>query len=624
MSKCSILGLFLAAACSNPGSNPSTSADSQKPVSLGARLGSAPGSNQDDPNPLRGLVNDREVALAPSDTLQVDPAEFLPDNGALDAPVDTLLRIGFDNAPVLGASGIIRIYRASDQAVVDTINLADPFAIYDGSVNRLTTNLTSSKLNVIGGLRTGIDEVRVVNYLPVMVSGNTATIYLHNNKLAYGTQYYVTIDDGVLQGTIDGVRFAGLAPNDWTFATKTSAPTTYNVAADNSADFATVQGAIDAVPPGNRSPVAINIAPGVYQEQLFVRNKHNLTLKGNDSVATVIQYENCDGFNPGTGAGQRVSSPGEGGTLPPGPLSAGGRAVLLVSAADLLTLDSITLKNTHAQGSTTLLDGTALGEGVTFVNYRSAITQAETIYFNTGFSPSTPAARLVAKHSNFVSYQDTIQVKGWSWFYDCFITGDVDYIWGNANAALFERCEIKSRFRRNPGFILQSRAFLGYGSASTPPDYNHSYPGFVFLNCALTKEDGVFTSYLARSPGAPAAFGSPPTYYYYNYDIVAFINSSTDTHIPPLGWFTPGPNVVGNAVVGWREYGSISPEDAPVDISNRLSRTSQPPSTTGYDSIQLTSGDVDVFFADRATILSGATNGTLTTTGYPGGWNPQP
>ena len=118
-------------------------------------------------------------------------------------------------------------------------------------------------------------------------------------------------------------------------------PTGYNVAVDNSAGFATVQGAIDAVPPGNTAPVTINIAPGVYQEVLFIRNKHNVTLKGTDSVATVIQYENCDGFNPGTGASQQVDSPGEEGTLPPGPLSAGGRAVLLVSAADLLALDSI-------------------------------------------------------------------------------------------------------------------------------------------------------------------------------------------------------------------------------------------------------------------------------------------
>src|SRR5260370_12415035 len=105
---------------------------------------------------------------------------------------------------------------------------------------------------------------------------------------------------------------------------------------DGSADFATVEGAIDAVPAGNTAPVTINIAAGVYQEMLFIRNKNNLTLKGADSVATVIQYENCDGFNPGTGAGQSVTSPGPGGTLPAGNLDGGGRALLLVNGADRL------------------------------------------------------------------------------------------------------------------------------------------------------------------------------------------------------------------------------------------------------------------------------------------------
>src|SRR5262249_5313944 len=155
------------------------------------------------------------------------------------------------------------------------------------------------------------------------------------------------------------------------------------------------------------------------------------------------------------------------------------------SAADLLTLDTLTLKNTHAQSATTLRDGTPLTSTLTYVNYSSAITQAETIYFNTGFTSANPAARLIAKHSNFVSFQDTIQVEGWSWCYDCFVTGEGDFMGGNAKAALCERCEIKSRFRRNVASVPQSRASLGYGNSSPPADYTQSYPGFVFVNCAL-------------------------------------------------------------------------------------------------------------------------------------------
>jgi pectin methylesterase-like acyl-CoA thioesterase len=579
--------------------------------------------------PVTGLTTPRNVPVARSMTLTLPAGEMLPANNASDVPVDTLLRIAFDGPPVLGTSGTINIYRASDDALVDTINLSDSFAIYDGtsSIRKLTTNLTSSKLNIIGGVQTGIDQVRVVNYIPMIIGSNTATIYPHNTRLAYGTQYYVTIDSGVLTGVIHGMPFEGVGANAWTFTTKAAVPADYVVAADNSADFATVQGAIDAVPAGNRAPVTIRISPGVYQEMLFIRNKNNLTLQGTDSVATVIQYENCDGFNPGTGATQAVSSPGPNGRLPDGNLDAGGRALLLVNGADLLRLDSITLKNTHAQNATTLQDGTSLSGALTYVNYNSAITQAETIYFNTSFTSSSPAGRLIAKHSNFVSYQDTIQVKGWSWFYDCFVTGDVDFIWGNANAALFERCEIKSRFRTgSPASVVQSRAYLGYGSTMTPSSYDQSYPGFVFLNCALTKEDGAFTAYLARSPGAAtvSSSGTPPVYYYLQYDIVAFINSTMDSHIAPQGWSTPGPNLAGTAVAGWREYGNFTPARLPVNVSNRLSMMSNPASSTGNSSIQLKSEDAAIFFADRALVFGGATNGRLSTTGYPGGWEPQP
>ena len=200
----------------------------------------------------------------------------------------------------------------------------------------------------------------MVNYVPILISGNTATIVPHNNKLAYNTAYYVTIDNGLLTGAISSAPFAGItATTDWTFTTKAAPPATLNVAADNSADFATVQGAIDSFAPGSTART-INIAPGVYQEMLFLRSKNNVTLKGsNNGLGTVIQYDSCDGFNPGTGGGQTVSTPGAGGTIPgygaaAGNLAAGGRPILLTSSSSGLVLDSITIKNLHAQGSRTI------------------------------------------------------------------------------------------------------------------------------------------------------------------------------------------------------------------------------------------------------------------------------
>jgi len=89
-------------------------------------LGPALASNREEQGQSRGLVNKRVVPVGPSDSRGLNPGDTLPESEATDVPVDTLLRIGFDNAPVLRGNGTIKNRRASDQAVVDTIDLRDP------------------------------------------------------------------------------------------------------------------------------------------------------------------------------------------------------------------------------------------------------------------------------------------------------------------------------------------------------------------------------------------------------------------------------------------------------------------------------------------------------------------
>ena len=60
---------------------------------------------------------------------------------------------------------------------------------------------------------------RYVWYRPVSIVGNTATIRLHNNKLSPATNYYVTLDSGLLVGTINGAAFNGIGPGAWSFTT---------------------------------------------------------------------------------------------------------------------------------------------------------------------------------------------------------------------------------------------------------------------------------------------------------------------------------------------------------------------------------------------------------------------
>jgi pectate lyase len=407
------------------------------------------------------------------------------------------------------------------------------------------------------------------------VSGNTAIITPHHAKLAYGTEYYVAIANGVLAGTsLGGTAFDGIGKvASWSFTTRpapAASLTSLVVDDDGPADFRTVQGALDHVMKnaGRDTPVTINVRNGTYQELLFLRGKNNVSIVGESRDETIIQYRNYDTLNTGSGASQ---APGPGS---PG----GGRAVFLVETSDLLTLDTLTLRNTMLRSA-----------GVS--------AQAETVYFN------NDTGRLIGKNATFLSEQDTLQLKGYAWFYNSLVSGNVDFIWGNNRVALFENCEIRSvgdtTSTTSGGYVVQARTVTA------------SDKGFVFLNSRLTHGPGPgpaagdvpsganAATYLARSPGGTASF-----------DNVAFVNCQMDTHVIPIGWAyntngQPPPNpAVPSAASGWREFGTTDLAGVPLNLSTRI----------GGD--LLTDSDVASGFASRALIFAAFGGGA--------GWNPQP
>ncbi|WP_339615383.1 pectinesterase family protein [uncultured Gilvimarinus sp.] len=491
-----------------------------------------------------------DVAVAegftmPSTTYGDLDGKLMPASRAMDVHIDEGLAITFDSAPTLGDIGSVRIFRASDNALIDTINLG-------------------AEVDNIG--YPGQDRVRSVYYSPFVIDGNTLHIKPHTGLLEYGTDYYVAIGDGVVVADLNGMSFSGLGENsNWSFSTKAAAPTGNEVTVDDdgAADFRTVQGALNymmsSVPKDDAALVHIN--DGSYHEMLFLRNKNNLTLRGESSDNTVIHYDNYESLNGGSG-----------GSAAPGPgTPGGGRSVFLVEGVDNLVLDTITLKNDH-------------------IRVDNASNQAETIYFNSSY-------RLIAKNSAFISEQDTLLLKGYTWFYNTLVAGNVDFIWGYSVASLFEDSEIRSigdSKGSSDGYILQART------------ENITDPGFVFLNSRLTRGAGPTgnviadgTSYLARSGGKAE-----------NYDNIAFINCAMDSHIADIGWAgegvnsQPAPNpVVADASSGWKEFGSTDLSGNPLDLSQRES---------GY----LLSAGEAAAYSDRASVFAGYNGGA--------GWNPEP
>lgn len=229
--------------------------------------------------------------------------QLFPKNGQEDVNPDTQLRLTFPSPPSIGNFGLIRVYDVESRDLVDSLNLSIPISpspYGNGSTKANYTDKTEYQTNVIGGMD--------FYFFPIIVRDNTATIYLHNNRLEYNKTYSVTIDPEVLKlynGSYrnETSRFEGFQSNStWRFRTKGAGPsrdtTPVTVSADGTADFTTVQGALDWAPANPSTPTTIHIRDGNYEELIFFQYKTNLIIRGSSTNATRIGYPNNSAFNP--------------------------------------------------------------------------------------------------------------------------------------------------------------------------------------------------------------------------------------------------------------------------------------------------------------------------------------
>jgi len=233
----------------------------------------------------------------------VAPQPF-PANNATNVNPDTQLALTFTSPPTIGTSGVIRIFDAADNALVDTLDLSIPSSPYPSGrappsteaerrARAAAMKMSDYQVNTVGGVD--------FHFFPIIVRGNKATIYPHNNKLKYGRKYRVQMDKGVLKTTAGD--FAGFS-NDagWTFTTKADPPPADTqrvvVAADGHGDFNTVQGAIDFAPVKPTRRLTIFIETGNYEELVYINDKTNLTIRGEDRASVIVGYPNNSAFNP--------------------------------------------------------------------------------------------------------------------------------------------------------------------------------------------------------------------------------------------------------------------------------------------------------------------------------------
>ena len=235
------------------------------------------------------------------------------------------------------------------------------------------------------------------------------------------------------------------------------------VSKDGKGDFTSIQEAINSTRDLGPAEVIIHIKKGTYNEKIQISSwKHKLTLIGEDRKNTVITNDDYSG-----------------------------------------KIDSVTQKTLNTFTSYTVL---IQGNDIHLKNLSVENTWCEN---GQAVALHVEGDRFIAENCNISGCQDTVYAareKSRQLYLNCNIEGTTDFIFGQATA-VFQNCSIKSL---KDSYIT--------AAATTP---NQEF-GFVFLNCKLIAEEGVYEVYLGR-PWRP-------------YAKTVFINSELGKHIVPEGW----------------------------------------------------------------------------------------
>lgn len=219
----------------------------------------------------------------------------------------------------------------------------------------------------------------------------------------------------------------------------------YNVAVskDGSADYTTVQAAIDNAPGNRTEPYVIYVTEGIYDEKISIgQGKDNVVLVGDGADKTILTH---DGYQ---GGGEDVY------------------CTLYIRGKHITVMD-MTIRNTHQNNT-----GSGDQAQAVMVHYGDYIS-----FFD----------------CNIMGYQDTFWGRSSEsrvYVKDCLVEGNVDFIYGGS-VMLFEDCRIN---------VNRDKAAITAPSTPVSAPY-----GIVFKDCNVTNDakgfNGVTISkiYLGRA-----------------------------------------------------------------------------------------------------------------------------
>lgn len=249
------------------------------------------------------------------------------------------------------------------------------------------------------------------------------------------------------------------------------ADTMLHVSPDAPDAYRSVQAAIDALPATGGT---IDIAPGRYREKLRISD-NNVTLHGEGASPADVVLVYGD------------SAATTGSTF---------RSATLAVTGDDFHLDNLTVANDWGDDP--------------------AHPPSQAIAL------SLTGDREVIRHARLLGHQDTLYVNkgpggrmGRAYFADCYVSGHVDFIFGNAKT-YFDRCELHGVAHQQVMYTAQSR---------NAPDEDSA---FVFHDCRLTADPGATDISLGRP--------------WRDYAAVIFLDTRVEAPLVAGGWseWTPG------------------------------------------------------------------------------------
>lgn len=296
--------------------------------------------------------------------------------------------------------------------------------------------------------------------------------------------------------------------------------------ADTSA-YPTISAALDAIPMDSNEPTCICLTPGIYHEKLTI-DKPYVTLRGTgkSNKDVVLTYDDY--------ALAPMADIGKLGTF---------RSYSVFIDAHDVTLQNLTIENasgdslTHGQAIALYADGDRL-----VIDSCRLIGHQDTLF--TG-----PLPPKEIEPDGFIGpKQFAPRINGRQYYKNCYICGDIDFIFGSATA-YFENCVLESLHRTPNVNDIQ-----GYITAASTPE-GQEY-GYVFSHCKLISEN---------CPPNSVYLGRP----WRNYAKTVFLECSLGDHIHECGFHDWKKEDARNTVL-YAEYRNYPASSAGTASDNRF------------------------------------------------------